>query len=85
MYSAIIQGVRRRKRRFIARAITHVENNTEISSKLLSELYPETGSAYRIGITGPPGAGKSSLTDKLIQNYSFCTIWVVNPLFYCFS
>jgi LAO/AO transport system kinase len=69
MYSEIIQGVRGRKRRFIARAITHVENNTELSSKLLSELYPDTGSAYRIGITGPPGAGKSSLTDKLIQNY----------------
>ena len=69
MYLEIIQGVRGRERRFIARAITHVENNTELSSKLLSELYPETGSAYRIGITGPPGAGKSSLTDKLIQNF----------------
>ena len=68
MYSEIIQGVRGRNRRFIARAITHVENNTAISSKLLSELYSETGSAYRIGITGPPGVGKSSLTDKLIQN-----------------
>ena len=69
MYSEIIQGVRGRERRFIARAITHVENNTEISSELLSELYSETGSAYRIGITGPPGAGKSSLTDKLIQTF----------------
>ena len=69
MYSEIIQGVRGQKRRFIARAITHVENNTAISSKLLSELYSETGSAYRIGITGPPGVGKSSLTDKLIQNF----------------
>ena len=36
MYSEIIQGVRGRERRFIARAITHVENNTEFSSKLLS-------------------------------------------------
>ena len=69
MYSEIIHGVRRRKTRFIARAITHVENNTELSSKLSSELHSKTGSAYRIGITGPPGAGKSSLTDKLIQNY----------------
>lgn len=69
MYSDIIQGVRGRKKRFVARAITHVENNTELSSRLLSDLYPDTGSAYRIGITGPPGAGKSSLTDKLIQNF----------------
>jgi len=69
MYSEIIKGVRGCKQRFIARAITHVENNTEISSQLLSELYSETGSAYRIGITGPPGSGKSSLTDKLIQNF----------------
>ena len=69
MYSEIIHGVRRRKTRFIARAITHVENKTELSLKLSSELHSETGSAYRIGITGPPGAGKSSLTDKLIQTY----------------
>jgi len=69
MYSEIIQGVLGRKRRFIARAITHVENNTQLALKLLSALYTQTGSAYRIGITGPPGAGKSSLTDKLIQNF----------------
>ena len=69
MYSEIIQGVRGRKSRFIARAITHVENSTQLALKLLSALYTQTGSAYRIGITGPPGAGKSSLTDKLIQNF----------------
>ena len=69
MESTLIEGVLAQKRRYIAKAISYIENNSSDSLEILSKLYPHTGSAYRIGITGPPGAGKSSLTDRLIQYY----------------
>ena len=50
----------------IAKTISLIENNSNQKKTILSELYPKTGSAHRIGITGPPGAGKSSLINNLI-------------------
>lgn len=54
-------------RRALARLITLVENQEPNVELALAELYPHTGNAHLIGITGPPGAGKSTLVDKLIS------------------
>src|SRR5437870_5469604 len=60
-------GVRGGDRRALARAITLVENGDPLAYELVREVYPETGSAYVVGITGPPGVGKSSLIAALVR------------------
>jgi LAO/AO transport system kinase len=55
--------------RHIARAITLVENGGEPAAALMKAVFPQTGRASVIGITGAPGAGKSSLVDKLALYY----------------
>lgn len=56
-------------RRALARAITWVENGAPEAGELLRATYPLTGNAHVIGITGPPGAGKSTLVDKLAARF----------------
>ncbi len=51
----------------VARAISIVENQDELSSELLETVYNRLGKAYRVGITGPPGAGKSTIVSKLAR------------------
>jgi len=51
--------------RALARAITKIENGEAEASRLVAALYPHTGHAHIIGITGPPGSGKSTLVDSL--------------------
>ena len=54
-------------RRALARAISLVENDDPTASRLVRELYPDTGAASVVGFTGPPGAGKSTLIAALIS------------------
>jgi len=54
-------------KRALARAITLVENNDPIGWELVKEVYPNTGKAKMVGLTGPPGVGKSTLIGGLIK------------------
>jgi LAO/AO transport system kinase len=62
----IVDGIRNGDTRALARAITLVENGDPASYDIVRELYPQTGHAHAVGITGPPGVGKSSLIAALV-------------------
>jgi LAO/AO transport system kinase len=53
----------------LSRAITAIENEYDEATEIMRQIYPHTGHAYVLGITGPPGAGKSTLTDKIAREY----------------
>ncbi len=62
----LVAGVRAGDRRALARAISLVEDADPRAAGLVRELYPDTGKAYAVGLTGPPGVGKSSLIGALL-------------------
>jgi LAO/AO transport system kinase len=65
----LVDGVLAGDRRALARLATHVENDSDIGRAGLAALYPHSGQAHVIGLTGPPGAGKSSLLNRLIATF----------------
>ena len=64
----LVAGVREGDRRALARAISLVEDGDALAYPLVREVYPETGRARIIGVTGPPGVGKSSLIGALVAH-----------------
>jgi LAO/AO transport system kinase len=64
---ALIEGVRSGDRRAVARAISLVEDGDQRAYELVRALYPQTGRAATVGVTGPPGVGKSTLIGSLIR------------------
>jgi LAO/AO transport system kinase len=64
----LVEGVRKGDRRALARAITLIESADPVSYDLIRELYPDTGRGYAVGVTGPPGVGKSSLISALVRH-----------------
>lgn len=65
----LAEGIVGGSRRALARALTQIENMTAESEDLLSDLFPHTGRAWVIGVTGAPGTGKSSLVNAMTMAY----------------
>jgi GTPase len=63
LVDAVVQG----NRRATGRIISLIEDQDPSAEEAVRLLYPHTGNAYRVGLTGPPGAGKSTLVDELIR------------------
>ncbi|MBK8231760.1 MAG: methylmalonyl Co-A mutase-associated GTPase MeaB [Candidatus Eisenbacteria bacterium] len=64
---AAVAGVRNGDKRALARTLSMIEDESAEGRTVLDRLYPFTGQAYKVGITGPPGSGKSTLTDLLCR------------------
>jgi LAO/AO transport system kinase len=64
----LVEGVTSGDRRALARAITLVESSDPSAYEVVKALYPGTGKAYAVGVTGPPGVGKSSLISALVRH-----------------
>ena len=69
MDKVVVQNLEANNQRDLSRLITQVENDNVTNNKTLDKLFKKTNQAIRIGITGPPGAGKSSITNELIKYY----------------
>jgi LAO/AO transport system kinase len=68
-YNDLVKDLFQGDRRALAKSISLVENENSDSAEILDSIYSKIGRAYRIGITGPPGAGKSTLVDELTKYY----------------
>lgn len=69
MVAAFLQKILSNDHRTLSQVITQIENEEPLPDGFFDKLYPHANQALRLGITGPPGAGKSTLTDQLIRRY----------------
>jgi len=70
MIKDLISNLRKKDVKTISRLISNIENENKDYLDLLSGIHSYTGKAYRLGITGPPGSGKSSITNQLIEKFT---------------
>lgn len=66
---SILENLNTINKRLTSRLISKVEEGNSNSIDILKQIHPKTGKAYKIGLTGPPGAGKSTLTNQLTKLY----------------
>jgi LAO/AO transport system kinase len=69
MEKVTIQGIKANDHRVLSRVITHIENDDYLQDQRFIELYDQAQEAIRLGITGPPGAGKSTIINELIKRF----------------
>ena len=67
MIDSLIDGLKEKNIKSISKLISYVENNDQESKQISDLIFPLINNTYRIGITGPPGAGKSTITNLLIK------------------
>lgn len=66
---SVLERFKKKEETALARLISIIENREKNYEKILAGLFPLSGRAFRIGVTGPPGAGKSTLVDRLATHY----------------
>jgi LAO/AO transport system kinase len=69
MEQGTIQGIKANDHRILSRVITRIENDDYVQDQRFIELYDQAQKAIRLGITGPPGAGKSTIINELIKRF----------------
>ena len=69
MEQVTIQGIKANDHRILSRVITRIENDDYVQDQRFIELYDQAQKAIRLGVTGPPGAGKSTITNELIKRF----------------
>ena len=65
-YLSLLERMQSGEKLALAKLVTSVENDAPFVPEIMERIYPKTGKCYSFGVTGPPGAGKSTLVDKLI-------------------